>query len=453
MLQIRDDDSINNIDGPGYFTSMFNIINMEQPLSIIGISNDCIAIYGANNIQEGASLIIYNTQFNIVRAKEYFKVYFKHSRMWIIDQQIFLAIGQNLAVVSFHISKEQLSNMIGAHNKTMLSNYIDKDSINEEGNIEESLLFDGETKNQALISFNNYNCTSSIANTFNVIRANENIKKINDNLMLCYQYNPILKTATVTNKSLLISNINYNICSNINGDFFKKNDIQLILKEFENCGHSETEILDTIIPILIKCNLSNQILFCLKNYAIVSEKILVTSLKYAIMKLRTSETSINNGIPNSSIEYNIIKMYRNIVNMILIHSFSEKYIISYLRVKIEFDEAIFILNHIYNLMKLNTDNDDDDENLNFPNNYMEENQLILWFTVILDAHYQQFVIAKDPKMLNILTKWQNLIDEFLNYQQDLKNVLPQCYNLFNGKHISYGTNFSKWYSVEMVKLY
>lgn len=63
----------------GNFVSMLAAINVDHPLCILGVSRDCIAIYGANTSQEGGALLLYNTQFKVIESKQSFKVFFTKS--------------------------------------------------------------------------------------------------------------------------------------------------------------------------------------------------------------------------------------------------------------------------------------------------------------------------------------------------------------------------------------
>lgn len=131
-------------DAPGHFVSMLPAISVDYPLSILGVSRDCIAIYGANATQEGGALILYNTQFKVIESKQLFKVFFTNSQLWCVDTHIFLAAGQKLAVISFRISKEHLSDMLGSQRCINLNTFVDTECINTDAGLEEVLEFDKE---------------------------------------------------------------------------------------------------------------------------------------------------------------------------------------------------------------------------------------------------------------------------------------------------------------------
>ena len=128
------------------FVSMMDVINVEKPLSLIGIGKDMIAVYGNNTNQDGASLVLYNNHFKVFQAKQFFKVYFNNSKFWICENNILLACGQSLCVLPFRISKEQLADMIGSQMSDNLKNVIDNESINEDCEFDDGYEYDGVVK-------------------------------------------------------------------------------------------------------------------------------------------------------------------------------------------------------------------------------------------------------------------------------------------------------------------
>lgn len=146
-------------DAPGHFVSMLPAINVDYPLSILGVSRDCVAIYGAHATQEGGALILYNTQFKVIESKQLFKVFFTNSQLWCVDTHIFLAAGQKLAVISFRISKEHLSDMLGSQRCINLHTFVDTECINSDAELEEILEFDKEATTTTLAATCNEDTT------------------------------------------------------------------------------------------------------------------------------------------------------------------------------------------------------------------------------------------------------------------------------------------------------
>lgn len=77
-------------------------------------------MYGANSCEEGATVIIYNLQFRVTQSRQSFKLFTNGARLWCIENNLFLCVGQNLAVVPFKLDVEQLASLVGSH-KLILS--------------------------------------------------------------------------------------------------------------------------------------------------------------------------------------------------------------------------------------------------------------------------------------------------------------------------------------------
>ncbi|XP_071057378.1 nucleolar protein 11 [Onthophagus taurus] len=90
-------------------------ISSSHFAALTPISNDNIAIYGADRNQEGAKLIIYNTQYKVGQSMLSFKLFSKAKKIWCIENYLFMCSGQHLAVVPFFINTEHLSALVGSH--------------------------------------------------------------------------------------------------------------------------------------------------------------------------------------------------------------------------------------------------------------------------------------------------------------------------------------------------
>lgn len=74
-----------------------------------------LALYGADINEEGAVLIIYNTQFKVTQTRQPFKLFTNTTKIWRIENNIFLPVGQNMAVIPFYLETEQLAALVGSH--------------------------------------------------------------------------------------------------------------------------------------------------------------------------------------------------------------------------------------------------------------------------------------------------------------------------------------------------
>ncbi|XP_066153868.1 nucleolar protein 11 [Euwallacea fornicatus] len=100
-------------------------ISAQHSIKIIPLDDNYIAIYGSDPNEEGAVLLIYNTQFKVIQSKQIHKLYSEDAKIWKMFNYILLPVGQNLVVVPFCLESEQLVALIGSHKS--MQNKIDSD--------------------------------------------------------------------------------------------------------------------------------------------------------------------------------------------------------------------------------------------------------------------------------------------------------------------------------------
>lgn len=447
MLPLREDDSKN--DAPGYFMAMLSLFKVDQPLAIVGVSKDCVAIYGANEQQEGATLVLYNTRFSVTQSKQFFKVYFNNARIWVIGKYILLAHGQTLACASFRISKEQLADMIGTQRTNDLTNVVDKDCINEEVELEESFTIDlaQQMISNELISAAALNYNGDIVrkewknlNSKNKIIPTESVEAVENDLKMLYSHDMGLEI--YRGEVLLSDTVQTKLSNNQQDELFKIDEILLLTSEMEKCGASEFEITEKCVPVLIKAKLPDELVTCLRKYTNISEKMLVRALKFLL--------SLSHRNASQRERFEMSEQQIGYVNVVLSCSFNEDIIKDHLRT-LDFEEVLCLLTHIFGL--LDSVEKTLDEAAQFADNFDEDIQLLNWFIVLLDAHYQQFILSREAKLPQMLAKWKDLIDEHSMALREMKSVSAVLYNLVRGNALTTENQSSKWYSVEAVKLY
>lgn len=429
---------------PGHFVSMLTAINVDHPLCVLGISRDCIAIYGANATQEGATLLLYNTQFKVIESKQLFKVFFTNSRLWTVDTHIFLAAGQKLAVISFRISKEQLSDMLGSQRSMNLTSFVDTECINTDAELEEVLEYDKtvvtQTNGEATNGHVDYDMSDiDDIHTDKRQRAFERPDELLADLR-SLQQNDILIDIKMDD-DLLADMAELKLSTNTNNTHFDNKTIHSMATELERMGESEIAISNMIIPMCIESNLPNDLIICIRNYSNISEKMLAMSIKYFLDKIRNQTTSDSEIVSDE---------YRLQLNAILSCPFESELMVEQLRAYVNFDGVLILLNHIFNALQSN-----EKQLENRPQNgdpIDEDILLVKWFTVIVDSHFHQFILSRDKSLIDQLTKWKEIVDNFLVDIQQSKIISAMLYNLVDSKLMSKNVT-TKWYSIEEVKLY
>lgn len=460
MMPLRLEETTSQANVPGYFVAMLNLFKVDQPLTIRGVGNDCVAIYGANAQQEGASLVLYNTRFNVAQSKQFFKVYFNNARIWVLGKHILLAYGQTLACVSFRIAREQLADMVGSQRNNDFTTPIDQDSINEEAALEEAITFDAtrqqlanETENRdglavTLQSAVNGGETSTTATTKDHKPHVEVAANVQRDLSQLYAHDVLFD---MHRGDLFLSDtVLSQIGSNARDNGFAVDEVLLLATEMEKGGASEFDITERLIPLLIAAQLADELVRCLRKYANISDRMLMRSLKF-FLNMDNGRTS-KEAAPTSRLT--IQPSVARYVNVVLSRSFAADQLMSYLRSELDFSEVLTLLEYITaQLAAATNDGGGLEEVVQFGDAFNQDLQLLAWFELIVDAHYQQFVLSHNKDLLALLGKWSEYINEQIESVRNMKSLSAELYNLVNGKSLATDRQSSKWYSVEMIKLY
>lgn len=460
---------------------MLTQLKVDSPLSVLGISKHFVAIYGANHGQEGASLLLYNTQYKVIKTKQFFKVYFNFSQLWSIDEHILLAMGQNLSVVKYRVLKEVLSELVGTQVGHDYQNVIEDIHINEEAILEDCLQYSTELQQS-----NNKN-DPKIPKT-NIEEADGNYiaflntKKFDKELNELRHLNLHVDVLQVDQP---LDDVQISLMSNYNDNGFISPEIQIIARQLENSGASEHEITEKLLTVLMKANLLQDIAVCLRRYNNISEKILSKTLNYLLKQINSVEDlpedkQLTNGsskeehmdvdvnlkieakteeIPNLDLlaekytEQTAPTEVIDILNILLTCSFDPQVITKHIRKDVEYEKILIILKHLYNLLispKFSLL--EERPSLN-PSSTDYELQLLRWFGVFLDSHFQKLALSKDVQLMELLFKWHQLFESYKREIVNLETVGALLYNILAKKETIKQQNTSKWYSIEEIKLF
>ncbi|XP_055373572.1 uncharacterized protein LOC129606948 [Condylostylus longicornis] len=468
-------------DSPGSFVAMLNALNTTQPLSIIGLSKHCIVIYGANTSQEGGSLVLFNTQYNVVKAKQFFKIYFNFSKLWVINNYILLAMGQNLSVITFDVRQELLCDMVGSqfsnHNQPVAIDELIEE-LNEECYLEENIFYAENAKKPV---------RTTPSKIDDIKKCEEGEKADGKDVA----FRPF-QTFDEQYKSLCKQNIHVemfstkdtnddifsvNLMSNMNADRFTREEFEIFAKNLKKYGASEQEISEKLIILAIRANLIEDIAICLRTYTNIYERIIVSVLKFSLQGITlknlpditdNSKTNSENGFilkeyscpnddfPNVDISLgkpNIIAVSKpfDLLNVVLSCSFDVDLISKYIRSEIELEEALILMQHLYNLIKSKEIclEERADTSIEFD----EDSKILQWFGIILNTHFQKLSLSRDIELIELLMKWNEIILKFRSEILELQNVASSLYNLVERKNRVQKSKYSKWYSVERIQFF
>ncbi|PNF31620.1 hypothetical protein B7P43_G17189 [Cryptotermes secundus] len=78
--------------------------------------------------------------------------------------------------------------------------------------------------------------------------------------------------------------------------------------------------------------------------------------------------------------------------------------------------------------------------------------LIEWASLLLDAHYQRYLLSGDPQVLKLLLRIRELVVNQIDHMNELNGLLPLLQQLQEGK-LSKPQFVNKLYSIESLRLY
>lgn len=424
---------------PGYFISVLEAVKIDQPLSILGVGRDCISIYGANaSPQEGGILILYNTHFKVIESKQSFKVYFNKSRLWVVGTYVFLAVGQKLAVVSFRTSNERLADMLGSQRTMNIASFVDTECINEEAELEETIesvqMHINDIENDSEYTDRN----TALEFDTGKKQAFEGVEKVISNLQPIHSNNIFFELNH--DQELLSDRINLKLLSNPGSEQLENRSIRAIVAELERLGESEVAMSNLIIPVCIQMDSAVDLINSLRTYSILSERMIVLSLKYFIEKIRRDN--------ESDLKLNDVQEYQ--LYTILSCSFETESIIDQLRIYFNFEDAFFLLKFIFFSLECKGALFEHQPN---NNEQIDESHLIDWISVIVDSHFHQFFLSRNVQLIAKLEQWKTLVESMLTVLQLTKTLSAMLEDLVNGKLVAKENIASKWYSVEEIQLY
>lgn len=416
------DESMESGYSPGNFVSVISTLNVDSPLSILGIANNCVAIYGANNNQEGASLLLYNTQFKIVKAQQYFKVFFDSSRIWIIDDNILITMGQNLSVVTYRMSQELLVDLLGTYYCENVIR-IEGDLINEE---------------DFLQSICSYKVNVFTANT----SYHEFIKNIQDyrnhlpNHRTSYKYFSLReKSKSFVKVDQGESFLNNTITvqeSPLETRLINRTLFEFFIHQLENYGTTKQEVSEELLFLLVKSNASYKITSLFSRLSSAPLSMLAKVFFSNLMKRRS----------NSSNENFIATMLKMCGLETGIQSLQQVGKINNFRSDLSSFDLLFLLEYFYKqLSQLSTS----------PSqicNMKLEMRIFYWFDILLNAYFQQLLLSNDNKVFILLLKWAELISSYRNQIKMLEELITRLYNLVQKEHFVENSNSFLWYGIE-----
>lgn len=392
------------VSDAGQFMEMINFVKLDQPFSISSPAKNYIAVYGGNAAQEGASLMLYNIQYNIIEAKQNFKVLFNNSRLWTLGTNILLATGQSLSVFPFYIAAEELLHLIGSMKRTG-----DQDRA-----IVQNDMIDEGSDDQNLIEFQQ-----------SMRPATYNIEGVREKPVTSAEFDDMVEALVTTTAVKLFEQEGGNgvqIALNEDPEKWSMSlPIRTLVRVMESQGFSEMEITNELVPHLINYEADQDLMAILRKYKTLSESVIVECVYKGI---RTEN--------------------RELLALVLTIDFEEEYMVSNLRKKLAIEDVLFLVQFLYECLSGSCQCAEIDD--------MDLSEVVLkWLTCLIDAHYTNILMSKSKQMAKQFTKWRLLIEKHIEGLQQLASFSALVERMAQAKAGNVATS-SKWYNIEVIRI-
>ncbi|XP_011214485.2 uncharacterized protein LOC105233994 [Bactrocera dorsalis] len=407
---------------PGNFVAVISTLNVDSPLSILGIAKNCVAIYGANNNQEGASLLLYNTQFKVVKAQQYFKVFFDSSRIWIIDDNILLAMGQNLSVVTYRMPQELLVDLLGTyHCENPIR--IEGDLINEEDYLQSICSY---KENVSTVNTSNYESLTNIQDYRNHLPISH------ETSYKCYDLREKSKPFIKVDQGKCFLNNTITVQeSKLETDLINRTLFEFFIHQLENYGTTKEEVSEKLLFLLEKCGASSKMTSLLSRLS--SAPLSVFAKVFFSILMKRSSNSTYESLTAAMLKACCLETGIQPLQAAKINNF---------RSDLSSFDLIFLLDYFYNQLSQLSKSSSEICNMKL------EMRIFYWFDILLNAYFQQLLLSKDNKVFELLLKWADLISSYRNQIKTLEDLATRLYNIVQKEDFVENSNSFLWYSIE-----
>lgn len=190
-----------------------------------------------------------------------------------------------------------------------------------------------------------------------------------------------------------------------------------------NEGWSESAICEYVFPKLIEKNDKRSILELVDHFLDIPDLILTKLISYSL---------------NDTIDQKLLERLLSI-------SYNDSIILPHLRATLKLDEVLKLLQYLSDFLT-------SEVRLANLSVVESEGRVIEWACLLIDSHYQQFLLLKDDKIVATVNNLKGLVDNYYECLKEYKVAEPLVTRLKRGKN-QVKTNQNEHYSIEKVKLY
>lgn len=211
-------------------------------------------------------------------------------------------------------------------------------------------------------------------------------------------------------------------------------------------GLSDAAIQEILIPRLIETKNVESIVWCLNNFKDLPEKLLTDLLIFALRNPDETFVPMQNGVTDDH-PRNVYSR-DDFLDKLFSLAYSDSALSSYLKSGLNFNEILQLLRYL--IRKL----DDEDHFSRDTVQQPTDKQLYEWSSLLLESHYQHYLLSRDPEVSTLLDKFNYVLNDHQQLFRDMENLRPILRRIMNGKSSKLlQKHRNKFYTIEEIKLY
>lgn len=186
------------------------------------------------------------------------------------------------------------------------------------------------------------------------------------------------------------------------------------ISAYLNEGLSDAAIQENLIPHLLESGDIASICWCLDTFRDLPEKLLVDLLAFSLKCPDKMFVPVQNGTTDgaSKSSANVVPLSRhNFLDKVFSMSYSSVSLLPHLKAGLTFDQVLRLLEYLTRKLDEQADSFGDDP-------WPTEQQLYEWFSVLLDSHYQHYLLSRDTHVLELFERLSSVLDEHVSIVLD-----------------------------------
>lgn len=175
-------------------------------------------------------------------------------------------------------------------------------------------------------------------------------------------------------------------------------------------GLSDAAIQQILIPQLIESKHIEAIVWCLNNLRDLPEKLLIDLLIFSLRYNDDTFLPFQNGIDDELSTTKSSYTRNDFLDKLFSLTYFDISLTLHLKSRLNFDEIIRLFQYL--IQKL----DDHEDSLYNTAQEPTDKQLYEWSSLLLESHYQHYILSRDPEVSTLLNKLNCVLDDHVSVQ-------------------------------------